>query len=74
MAIVPAGSAARSAGVRLTMAGVATVILAADQVTKALVLASHPAGAPSWTGSAWAARAGRSTWPTWPSSSACRER
>jgi signal peptidase II len=43
MAIVPAGSAARSAGVRFAMAGVAAVIIVADQVSKALVLASHPA-------------------------------
>jgi signal peptidase II len=49
MAIIPAGSAARSAGVRMTMAGVALAVLAADQVTKALVLASHPV-----TGAGWA--------------------
>ena len=42
MAIVPEDSAARSAGVRLAMAGVAAVIIVADQVSKTLVLASRP--------------------------------
>lgn len=48
MAIVPDGSAARSPGVRLAMAGVATIILVADQVSKTLVLASHPAAGTGW--------------------------
>jgi len=43
MAIVPADSAARSPGVRLAMAGLAAVIIVADQVSKTLVLASRPA-------------------------------
>jgi signal peptidase II len=48
MAIVPAASAARSPGVRLVMAGVVTVVLIADQVSKALVLALHPAAGAGW--------------------------
>jgi signal peptidase II len=43
MTIIAAGSAVRSPGVRLAMAGIAAVVLAADQVTKSLVLAGHPA-------------------------------
>lgn len=43
MTIIPAGAAVRSRGTRLAMAGTAVVILAADQVTKSLVLAGHPA-------------------------------
>jgi signal peptidase II len=43
MTIIPAGSAVRSRGVRLGMAGIAAVVLAADQVAKSLVLAGHPA-------------------------------
>lgn len=48
MAIVPEDSAARSPGVRLAMAGVAAVIIVADQVSKTLVLASHPAAGAGW--------------------------
>lgn len=44
MAILPEGSAAASPRVRLAMAATAAVILAADQITKTLVLAAHPAG------------------------------
>ena len=43
MAIVREDSAARSPGVRLAMAGVAVVVVVADQVSKTLVLASRPA-------------------------------
>lgn len=43
MTIIPAGSAVRSRGPRRAMAGIAVVILAADQVSKSLVLAGHPA-------------------------------
>ncbi len=43
MTIIPAGSAVRSRGTRLAMAGIAVVVLAADQVSKSLVLAGHPA-------------------------------
>lgn len=43
MTIIAAGSAVRSPGVRLAMAGITAVVLAADQVTKSLVLAGHPA-------------------------------
>jgi len=46
MAIVPEGAAARSsARVRLAMAAAALTVLAADQVSKSLVLASHVAAA-----------------------------
>ena len=46
MGIIPAGGAARdSARTRWAMAGAATLVLAADQVSKALVLASHTTAA-----------------------------
>jgi signal peptidase II len=46
MGIVPEGAAARSsASVRWVMGAVALVVLAVDQVSKSLVLASHHAGA-----------------------------
>jgi signal peptidase II len=48
MAIVPADSAARSPAVRLAMAGVVTLVIAADQVSKALVLAAHPVAGAGW--------------------------
>jgi signal peptidase II len=47
MSVIPAGSAVRSRGVRLAMAGIAAVVLAADQVAKSLVLAGHPANGAS---------------------------
>lgn len=42
MAVVPAGSAARGRAVRWAMLGAAAVVLAADQITKSLVLRLHP--------------------------------
>jgi signal peptidase II len=42
MAVVPAGSAARGRAVRWAMLGTAGVVLAADQITKSLVLRLHP--------------------------------
>jgi signal peptidase II len=42
MAVVPAGSAARGRAVRWAMLGTAAVVLAADQITKSLVLRLHP--------------------------------
>lgn len=45
MRLIPADAAVRSApGVRWAMAGIAVAVLAADQVSKSLVLAAHPAG------------------------------
>lgn len=43
MTVIPAESAARSPGVRRAMTAIAAGILAADQATKSLVLAGHPA-------------------------------
>jgi len=43
MGLIPAGAAVRSPRPRWVMAGLAAVVLAADQVTKSLVLAGHPA-------------------------------
>ena len=48
MAIVPEDSVTRSPGVRLAMAGVAAVVIIADQVSKTLVLALHPAAGAGW--------------------------
>jgi signal peptidase II len=42
MTVVPAGSAARGRAVRWAMLGTAAVVLAADQITKSLVLRLHP--------------------------------
>lgn len=42
MAILPADSAARSARVRWAMAAVVAAVLAADQISKTLVLSLHP--------------------------------
>ena len=42
MTVVPAGSAARGRAVRWVMLGTAGVVLAADQITKSLVLRLHP--------------------------------
>jgi signal peptidase II len=44
MGLIPEGAAARSAGVRWAMGTIAVAVLAADQVSKSLVLAAHPAG------------------------------
>ena len=48
--VIPEGAAVRSPGVRLAMGAIAAAVLAADQVSKSLVLAAHPAGAvgPGW--------------------------
>ena len=44
MGLIPADAAVRSApGVRRAMAGITLLVLAADQVSKSLVLAAHPA-------------------------------
>ena len=48
MAIVPEDSAVRSPRVRVAMAAVATAVVVADQVSKTLVLASHPAAGTGW--------------------------
>jgi signal peptidase II len=51
MRLIPADAAVRSAsGVPWAMAGISVVVLAADQVSKSLVLAARPAGA---TGFGW---------------------
>ena len=42
MAVVPAGSAVRGRAVRRVMLGTAVVVLAADQISKSLVLRLHP--------------------------------
>jgi signal peptidase II len=52
MGFIPAGAAVRSGpGLRWAMAGLAAAVLAADQVSKSLVLAAHPAGV---IGTGWA--------------------
>jgi signal peptidase II len=43
MALIPEGAAARAAGVRWVMGAVAVTVLAADQVSKSLVLTAGPA-------------------------------
>src|SRR5215472_13839957 len=48
MALIPDGSAARSARLRWAMAAIVAAVLAADQVTKSLVLAARPAGGTGW--------------------------
>ncbi len=48
MALIPEAAAARSARVAVAMAGVAGLVLAADQVTKALVLAGRISGDAGW--------------------------
>jgi signal peptidase II len=51
MGLIPADAAVRSApAVRRAMAGITVAVLAADQVSKSLVLAAHPAGV---IGSGW---------------------
>jgi signal peptidase II len=48
VAIIPADSAVRASAVRVAMAVAAVGVLTADQVTKTLVLASHPAAGTGW--------------------------
>jgi signal peptidase II len=43
MGLISPGAAVRSGRIRWVMAGLAAAVLAADQVTKSLVLAGHPA-------------------------------
>ena len=50
MGLIPEGAAARSATVRWAMGTITVAVLAADQVSKSLVLAAHPAGV---IGSGW---------------------
>jgi signal peptidase II len=50
MGLIPEGAAVRSARVRWAMGAIAAAVLAADQVSKSLVLAAHPAGV---AGSGW---------------------
>src|ERR1700722_16008021 len=50
MWLIPESAAVRSPGVRWAMGAVAVAVLAADQVSKSLVLGAHPAGdvGPGW--------------------------
>jgi signal peptidase II len=50
MGFIPEDAAVRSPGVRWALGAIAAAVLAADQVSKSLVLAAHPAGA---VGSGW---------------------
>jgi signal peptidase II len=50
MGLIPEDAAVRSAGVRWAMGAITVAVLAADQVSKSLVLAAHPAGV---IGSGW---------------------
>ena len=50
MGLIPEGAAVRSLTVRWAMGTIAAGVLAADQVSKSLVLAAHPAGV---IGSGW---------------------
>jgi signal peptidase II len=50
MGFIPEGSAVRSAGAGWAMGTIAAGVLVADQVSKSLVLAAHPA---AFTGSGW---------------------
>jgi signal peptidase II len=50
MGLIPEGAAVRSAAVRWAMGTIAAGVLAADQVSKSLVLAAHPPGV---IGSGW---------------------
>jgi signal peptidase II len=50
MGLIPEGAAVRSAGVRWAMGTITIAALAADQVSKSLVLAAHPVGV---VGSGW---------------------
>ncbi len=51
MPLIPEGAAVRAAGARWAMGAVAVTVLAADQVSKSLVLAAHPAAGAA--GSGW---------------------
>jgi len=46
MAVIPENSAVRGRGVRWAMLGTAAAVVAADQVSKSLVLRSHPIAGP----------------------------
>jgi signal peptidase II len=46
MAVIPENSAIRGRGVRWAMLGTAAAVVAADQVSKSLVLRSHPIAGP----------------------------
>ena len=48
MAVVRGDSAARSRGVRWAMLAITAAVVAADQVSKTLVLRSHPAAGTGW--------------------------
>ena len=50
MGLIPQNAAVRSAGVRWAMGAITVAVLAADQASKSLVLAAHPAGV---AGSGW---------------------
>jgi len=50
MGVIPQGAAVRSAGVRWAMGTITLAVLAADQISKSLVLAAHPVGV---VGSGW---------------------
>jgi signal peptidase II len=50
MGLIPEGAAVRSGAVRWAMGTIAAGVLAADQASKSLVLAAHPAGV---IGSGW---------------------
>jgi signal peptidase II len=50
MGVIPQDAAVRSAGVRWAMGTITLAVLAADQVSKSLVLAAHPVGV---VGSGW---------------------
>jgi signal peptidase II len=52
MGFIPEDAAVRSGGVRWALGAIAVAVLAADQVSKSLVLAAHPAGV---VGSGWIA-------------------
>ncbi len=50
MSFIPVNAAVRSSRVRWTMGAITVAVLAADQVSKSLVLGAHPAGdvGPGW--------------------------
>ena len=50
MGLIPEDAAVRSAGVRWAVGAITAAVLAADQVSKSLVLGAHPAGV---IGSGW---------------------
>jgi signal peptidase II len=56
MEVIPASAAVRSVRTAWAAAGIAVAVLAADQVSKSLVLALHPVGGPgTGTGTGWVA-------------------